>query len=289
MLKTRLIGVLIIRNGIVVQSIGFKDYLPVGSPAIAVDYLNRWGIDEIVMLDIDATPSARKPMVEELADYSKHCQVPLTVGGGISKIKDIEQIIRKGADKVVINSAAVGKPELISEGARLFGSQCIVGSMDARFLGNGGYETFTCSGKKPSGFTAAEHARFLEDNGAGEIFLNSIDRDGSKKGYDLELIRLVVESVRIPVIVCGVVDHPEHFASAMQHGVSAVAAANFFHYTEHSAIIAKRYLESTGTRLRLDTYADYSSFEFTESGRAAKMSDLVLDQLRFEYTPEEVI
>lgn len=289
MLKTRLVGVLIIKNEIVVQSIGFNRFLPVGAPEIAIEHLNRWGIDEIVSLDIDATPMSLKPKYQKIETFSKHCQVPLTVGGGISDIRDLEKIIRLGADKVVINTAAALNPSLITQGAKIFGSQCIMVSIDCRRSKGDKYETFVASGKRPSGWTPSEHARMAEDKGAGEILLTSMDRDGGKNGFDLDLIRQVVGAVSIPVIVCGGVGHPRHFSEAMQYSVSAVAAANFFHYTEHSAITAKRYLEEKGIQLRLDTYADYDGFKFDEDGRLAKVSDATLDQLRFEYTPEEII
>jgi cyclase len=288
-LKTRVVAVLVVKDGIVVQSIGFGRYLPVGVPSIAVEYLNRWGIDEIVLLDIHATPENRRPGSELIAIYSRHAQVPFAVGGGIRDDHDIDRIIRSGADKVVVNTAAVENPALITEGARRYGNQCIVVSIDAREVSPGRYEAFTRSGRQGTGHTPADLARLAEEHGAGEILLTSIDRDGSKRGYDAELVTPVVNAVRIPVIVCGGVGGPQDLLEGVRLGASAVAAANFFHYTEHSVAVAKRFLRSMGAEVRLDTVVAYDGFGFDPAGRLARASDTTLDRLRFEHIPEEVI
>jgi cyclase len=288
-LKTRIIGVLVVKGGTVVQSVRFHRYLPVGAAPISVEYLNRWGIDEIVILDIDATPMSRPPDYEKIQECSRYCQVPLAVGGGIRSVSHIEKLIRSGADKVVINSAAVTNPRLMTEGTKLFGNQCMIASIDAKCVGDREYEVFIHSGKVSTGYSPRDFARIAEQHGAGEILLNSIDRDGSKLGYDLELIRQVVDAVNIPMIVCGGVSHPRHFLEPMDLGVSAVAAANFFHYTEHSVIVAKGFLARGARRLRSDMYTTYEGHDFDENGRASKVSDSILEGLRFEYIPEEVI
>jgi len=288
-LKTRVIGVLAVKDEVVVQSIGFKQYLPVGVPSIAVEHLNRWGIDEIVLLDIHATLEGRRLRHDLVAEYSRHGQVPFAVGGGIGDIHDVERLIRAGADKVVVNTAAAAQPQLIAESAREFGNQCIVVSIDARRVGPGRYEAFTRSGRQATGRTPVELACVAERHGAGEIFLTSIDRDGSKAGYDADLITPVVEAVRIPVIVCGGVGRPVHLVEGIRLGASAVAAANFFHYTEHSVAVAKRYAENLGASVRLDTIVGYAGFEHNADGRLKKADDSVLEELRFVYIPEEVI
>jgi len=288
-LKTRVIGVLAVKDGLVVQSVGFRRYLPVGVPAIAVEYLNRWGIDEIVLLDIRATVDGRRPQFDLIAEYSKHGQVPFAVGGGIRDIYDIDSLMRAGADKVVINTAAVEQPTLISEGARRYGNQCIVVSLDARLVAPGRYGVFTRSGRQATGHAPVELARRAEQYGAGEILLTSIDRDGSKQGYDANLIAPVVNAVRIPVIVCGGVDRPAHLLEGIRLGASAVAAANFFHYTEHSVAVAKHFLETLGAGVRLDTLVTYDGFDHDGNGRLGKVDDDVLDRLRFKHVPEEVI
>jgi imidazole glycerol-phosphate synthase subunit HisF len=290
MLKIRLIGVLVIKEGIVVQSIGFNTYLPVGSPKIAIDYLNQWGIDEIIVLDIDSAKLNIQPDFTKMKGYFRNCHVPLAFGGGIRTVEQIKKIIQSGADKVSINSGFFNNLELIEEGARLFGSQCIVVSIDAKKDENGLYRAFVNSGKKDTGVTPIELAKKAEESGAGEILINSIDRDGTKKGYDLSLIQQITESVDIPVIACGGVGHPIHFAEALTTiDVSAVAAANFFHFSEQSVTTTKSYLEARNCDMRLDSYATYRGYQFDELGRIAKIDDQNLEKLRFEYIPEEVI
>lgn len=290
MLKKRIIACLIIKSGIVVQSIGFRRYLPVGRPSVAIEFLNSWGVDEIVLLDIDAPAEGRAPNYRLVAEASEYSLVPLTVGGGIRSVNDMRETLRSGADKICINQAAIKNPELIREGAAIFGSQCIIVSMDVRRNDRGEAEIFLDSGRKPSGLDPFQFALKAEQLGAGEFLLNSIDRDGSKKGYDLELVRKLTESVGIPVIICGGVGHPGHFLEGFRAGnVSAVAAANFFHFTEQSVITAKSFLKRSGTDIRLDTYADYSSHRFEEDGRISKRSDEELAELIFEYIPKEVI
>ncbi len=289
MLKKRIVGVLALKGGIVVQSLGFSRFLPVGSPVVAVEFLNRWGIDEIVLLDIEATRQGRKFDFGLIPPCARHCQVPLAVGGGLSEIADIENLIRAGADKVVINSRLTTDPALIGEGARLFGSQCLVASIDARRLAGERFEAYSHGGTRPLGMSPVELARRAEGLGAGEILITSIDRDGSQAGYDLELIRQVSEAVRIPVIAGGGVGHPKHFLEAMPFQVAALAAANFFHYTETSAIVAKAFMRAAGGETRLETQATYEGFGFDDDGRAAKLNDAILEKLRFEYLPEEVI
>lgn len=287
--KKRLIGCLVVKGGIVVQSIGFKRYLPVGKPEIAVEFLTNWGIDEIVLLDISATAEGRGPDFAMVARVSKKCFVPLAVGGGIKNVEDIHHLIRHGADKVVINTAAVKDPQFITQAAEVFGNQCIVVSIDAKKTAKS-YEVFLDSGRKPTGKSPVELAQQAQQSGAGEIFLNSIDRDGSKQGYDVALIKEVSQAVVIPVIACGGAGHPEHFAQAFAQGsASAVAAANYFHFTEHSPIVTKAFLKEDQVDMRLDSYATYADFTFDGMGRIAKRSKEYLDKLRFEYQPKEVI
>jgi cyclase len=289
MLKMRVVGVVVVKNGLAVQSIGFRTYLPIGAPEIAINYLDRWGIDEIVVLDITATAEGREPTAEQVRSYAQQCQVPLTVGGGIRDVADITRSIQAGADKVLVNTALVTKPDLVTQAVSLFGSQCIVASIDARRQEDGSYVAHTHGGTRSAGLAVHELARRAEDLGAGELLINSIDRDGAKTGYELDLLRSVVDAVSIPVIACGGAGHPEHLREAMRCGVSAVAAANFFHYTEHSVIVTKQYLKSSQEAIRVDSYANYGGFEFDPAGRAAKLPDGRLEALRFHYIPEEKI
>jgi cyclase len=288
--KRRLIACLVIKNGIVVQSIGFRKYLPVGRPEIAVEFLNTWGIDEIILLNIDATAQKRGPNFKMVEAVSKKCFVPLTVGGGISDIEQMRHLIRHGADKITINTAAIKNCGLIKQASDVLGNQCIVVSMDVRKNADGKYEVFANSGRESTGMSPVELAKRAEEYEAGEIFLNSIDRDGSKQGYDVELIRQVSEAVSIPVIACGGVGHPKHFLEGLINGkATAVAAANYFHFTEHSPITTKSFLKGKDVDVRLDSYATYDGFAFEDMGRVTKRSEEYLDKLRFEYQKEEVI
>lgn len=289
MLKRRLTAILIVKDGIVVQSVGFAKYLPVGNPMIAAESLNRWGIDEIVLLDMSATPAGNGPDYELIKKVSKKCFVPLTVGGGVSSIDEMRKLTHYGADKAAINTAALEDPSIIEECAKVFGQQCVVVSMDVKGS-NGKYEVFADSGKRATGKTPVEWAKEAESRGAGEILLNSIDRDGAKKGYDIALAGLVADAVTIPVIACGGAGHPEHFLElAVRTGASALAAGNFFNFTEHSPITVKSYLVKAGVDVRLDTYAHYRDSQLDAAGRVAKREELYLEKLKFEYHPEEVI
>ncbi|ODS33751.1 MAG: imidazole glycerol phosphate synthase subunit HisF [Candidatus Scalindua rubra] len=285
MLKKRLLASLIVSNGIVVQSIGFKKYLPVGRPHIAVEYLNYWGIDEIVLLDINATLEKREPDYDCILECAKYCFVPLTVGGGIRTVNQIRNVLSAGADKVSINSVFLENPDFISEAAAIFGEQCIVVSIDVY-----GGSVYSYKDKKTLNQSPVIFARKAEQCGAGEIFLNSVDRDGSKMGYDLDLIHIVTESVNIPVVACGGAGHPAHFHKALLvENLSGVAAGNYFHFTEHSVIVTKAYLESQKVSTRLNTYADYRDNNIDVNGRRTRKSDEVLQSLRFKDYPQEVI
>ena len=290
MLKKRIVAVLVIKDGIVVQSIGFRKYLPVGDPLIAVEFLNSWGIDEIILLDIDATNKKRGPDFELISSLSKKCFVPLTVGGGIKTLEDIRKLIHFGADKIAINKVTLERPDIIGEASRVFGTQCIVVSMDVKRLGKHRYEVFSDSGSASTGKDPVAWAREAERLGAGEILLNSIDNDGAKAGYDLDLIKMISDKIEIPVIVCGGVGHPDHFLEGLTSGgASAAAAGNFFHFTEHSPIITKAYLKRQRSDVRFDSYAKYAGFDFGAKGRISKKDESYLEKLRFEYQPEEVI
>ncbi len=291
MLKKRLVACIVVRGGIAVQSIGFKKYLPIGSAVIAAEFLNKWGIDEIILVDIDNIARKKGVDFSMITEISKKIFVPLTVAGGIRNLEDIRKIVRCGADKISINKLALTNPKIIKEASEIFGSQCIAVSIDAKLNKNGVYKVFSDSGATETDFGAAQWAKQAESLGAGEIFLNSIDRDGSKKGYDLDLVRTISSAVNIPVIAAGGAGHPRHFLEGILDGnASAVAAGNFFHFTEHSPIIVKSYLRRHNIDIRLETYADYDDIDFDEeSGRITKKPDSFLEKLRFEYMSEEII
>jgi cyclase len=277
------------RDGLIVQSIGFKRFLPIGSAKIAVEFVTNWDVDEIFLVDITATAEGRTPDYDLISRVSKRSFVPLTYGGGLHTIDDIRKVIRSGADKISINSEALNNRDFIRESSRIFGSQCIVVSIDVR-INNGDYEVVGDNGRKFTGLGPVEWAKRVEELGAGEIFLNSVDRDGSKMGYDIPLIRMVADSVAIPVIACGGVGKMEDFPEGIMSGkASAVSAANIFHYIEHSTIVAKAYLRRSGIDVRLNTAAKYDGFEFDELGRLIKKDDTNLEQILFKKSVKENI
>lgn len=283
MLKKRLIATLILRDGLIVQSFGFKNYLPIGKPRFPIEFVVRWDVDEIVLLDISATSIRRSPEAEVLAMLSQFCYVPLTVGGGIRSVDDVRQVIRSGADKVAVNTHALTRPELISEIANTFGSQCVAVSIDCRRETDGRYQVYTCSGSKATGLDPGQWAQRCADLGAGEIFLNSIDRDGMRSGYDIKLIKHVASSVSIPVIACGGVGKFNHFAPGiLEGGASAVAAGNIFHHIEHSTIFAKAHMHCSGIDVRLDSRAKYENREFDEDGRLIMLSADYLSEVELQ-------
>jgi len=290
MLCRRIIATLVIKNGWVVQSIGFKKYLPVGSVDVSIEFLNQWGIDEIVLLDIDATPEGREPNYELIQRVSKKNFVPLTVGGGIKNVQVMRKLIQSGADKISLNQAALHNPSLIEEAATVLGRQCLVVSMDVKRITKSRYEIFVNSGKAPTGVDPIEWSRRVEALGAGEILVSSIDRNGSKEGYDCSLIRQISDAVTLPVIASGGAGHPKHFLEGFLKGqATALSAGNFFHFTEHSVTVVKAFLRKRGLSVRQGVYANYEGSRFLASGRIAKSSESYLENLKYTHIPEEVI
>lgn len=260
MLKSRLIPTILVRDGWLVQSIQFQRYLPIGKPKIAIEFFNRWDVDEIVVLDISADRTQTKALLELTSHISRIAYIPLMVGGGIGSLEDIRELLHVGADKVAINTQAVLSPALIREAALMFGSQEIVVSIDAKRAEDGRYEVFINGGRTPTGLEAAAHARNMEQLGAGEILLNSIDRDGTKLGYDVELIRQVASAVNIPVIALGGVGSVSDFPRAiLEGGADAASAANIFHYIEHSTIQAKAAMRKAGVDVRMASTVRYET------------------------------
>ena len=264
MLKKRLIATLTLLDGIVVQSINFKKYLPVGKHKIAVEFLSDWDVDEIVVLDIFATKNGQFFDLNTIRSISKQCFIPLTVGGGIKSVDHIREVLSSGADKISINTAAIDSPDFITDGARVFGGQCIVVSMDVGKNESGQYEVYRL-GSQPTGLDPIGWAQTIESKGAGELLVNSIDRDGSKLGYDIDLIRMISNSVQIPVIALGGVGRPMHFVEGIKNGgVDAVAAGNIFHWSEHSAIWFKSFMHQANVPVRLNRSVNYLDIQFGE-------------------------
>lgn len=291
MIATRLIGVVLVKDGWVVQSIKFNQFLPIGKPEIAIDYLDRWGIDEIVLLDISRDRKGKNRSYESLRKYVRNSRTPVAIGGGISSVIDAQQCIRYGADKVVINTAFFENPRLIRDLSSVLGCQAVVVSIDAKLTNSGQYQVVYNSASVVSNLPVTEAVQLAEENGAGEIFINSVEADGSKTGYDLRLARQVLKSVTIPVVICGGVGQPTHFQEPIDLGVSGIAAGNYFHFNEHSVIKVKRLLQSCfgSSKIRLDTQANYINTRFDKSGNILPREEDYLDSLKHEYLPEEVI
>ncbi|MBI5482355.1 MAG: imidazole glycerol phosphate synthase subunit HisF [Deltaproteobacteria bacterium] len=252
MLKTRIMPTLLFKDLGLVKGIGFDSWRRVGSVMQAVKVYNLREVDELVFVDISATRDGRTPDLETVDTIADECFMPLTVGGGVRTIEDFRNLLRVGADKVAVNTAAVLNPSLIAEAARTFGEQCVVVSIDARRRPGGGHEVFTHAGTQPTGLDVVDFAREVERRGAGEILLTSIERDGTMSGYDLELVSSVSAAVGIGVIASGGAGRYHHMAEAILRGrASAVAAAAIFHYTEQTPLEAKRHLKERGIPVRL--------------------------------------
>lgn len=250
MLKTRIIPVLLLKNGRMVKGKKFKDFRDVGDPVSAARIYNAQNADELIILDIDATHQNRNVVVDIIERVSKECFMPLAVGGGIRSGADIRSLLLAGADKVVITTAAVEDPEFIREAARDFGSQCIVAGIDV-MREESGYSVWTHSGTKRTPLDLLQHVRGLERNGAGEIFVNAIDRDGMMCGYDLELAEMVQRSTSLPVIIAGGAGNFEHLRDAILRAkVHAVGCSSVFHFGDNNPIRARAYLKNAGIPMK---------------------------------------
>lgn len=251
MLAKRIIPCLDVKDARVVKGINFVNLKDAGDPTESAAVYSKEGADEIVYLDITASIEKRKAIIEVVKKTAEQVFIPLTVGGGIRDLKDIKLLLKAGADKVSINTAAVENPSLIKKASEEFGSQCIVVAIDAK-KDIGGWKVYTYGGRKFTGLDALEWAKKVEDLGAGEILLTSMDKDGTKDGYDLELTRTISEAVNIPVIASGGAGNLEHLYQALTVGrADAVLAASIFHYGEYSIREAKQYLKSKGIPVRL--------------------------------------
>jgi len=250
MLTVRIIPCLDVRDGRVVKGVQFQGLRDAGDPAEQAALYDSQGADEITLLDVSATPEERKTALGTVAAVRERISLPLTVGGGVRGVGDALALLAAGADKVGVNTAAVENPELIAELADRFGSQCAVLAIDASRRDGGGFEVITHSGKKRTGMDAVEWAEKASDLGAGEILLTSWDRDGTKSGYDLELISAVAAAVCVPIVASGGASDASHMAAAVRAGASAVLAASIFHYGEHTVGSLKAELAAMGLEVR---------------------------------------
>ena len=257
MLKARIIPCLDVEGGRVVKGVNFVDLVDAGDPVEQARIYDREGADELCFLDITASHENRDTILDVVRRTAEQCFMPLTVGGGVRGIDDIRGLLLAGADKVSINTAAVKDPEFVGRAAEKFGSQCIVVAIDAKATGDGRFEIFTHGGRRPTGIEAVGWARRLADYGAGEILLTSMDRDGTKQGFDIPLTRAVVDAVKVPVIASGGVGTLDHMVEGIAEGhASAVLAASIFHFGTYTIAQTKAHMAMAGVPVRQDPLQD---------------------------------
>ena len=251
MLKTRIIPCLDVADGRVVKGVNFVDLIDAGDPVAAARAYDAAGADEICFLDIHATHENRGTMFDLVTRTAEQCFVPLTVGGGVRTAEDVRALLLAGADKVSFNSAAVADPDVIARAADRFGSQCVICAIDAKTVAGGGWEIFTHGGRRPTGIDAVAFARTVAERGAGEILLTSMDRDGTRDGFDIEMLKAVGAVATVPLIASGGVGDLDHLVQgATEGGADAVLAASIFHFGEHTVADAKRHLAGAGVAVR---------------------------------------
>ncbi len=253
MLKIRIIPCLDVNNGRVVKGVNFVDLIDAGDPVKQAEFYSKKGADEVTFLDITASSDGREAMYDVIEKTASVCFIPLTVGGGIRSLDDMKKFLSLGADKVSINSSAVLDPNLISEGAKYLGKQCIVVAVDAKKNSSGHWDVYTHGGRKNTGLDVVKWCEVAESKGAGEILLTSMDRDGTKAGFDLELLNIISKKVKIPVIASGGVGELIHFKDGVLKGhASALLAASIFHFGTFTIKEVKKYLSSFGIPVRMD-------------------------------------
>ncbi|MEX1037002.1 MAG: imidazole glycerol phosphate synthase subunit HisF [Sneathiella sp.] len=256
MLKARIIPCLDVKDGRVVKGVNFVDLVDAGDPVEQARLYDKQGADELCFLDITATSDNRETIYDVVRRTAEQCFMPLTVGGGVRQVEDVRKLLLAGADKVSINSAAVKRPEFVREAAEQFGSQCIVVAIDAKQTGPDKFEIFTHGGREPTGIDAVEWAKRMTEYGAGEILLTSMDRDGTRSGFNIPLTSAVADAIPVPVIASGGVGTLDHLAEGIRDGhATAVLAASIFHFGEFTIKQAKEAMFQAGIAVRRETEA----------------------------------
>ncbi len=268
MARTRFISIINILNKKVVQSYNFKRYLPIGDPKIAIDYMNNWGIDEIILLDIKNSITKKNFLIKNLKKMTRDCQTPLAAGGGIDNIRQVEKIIKNGADKVVLNSGTQINKNLIRQSSHEFGSQAIVYSLDIK-KEKGKFYFYKYSGTEKNSEDILDHLKKIQDEGAGEILINSIDQDGTGKGFEISFLKKYKKFINIPIILCGGYGNFNHIIKVLDQDISGFGIGNYLHHYEHSVkLIKKKIFEINGKKsVRFENKNNYHSHQVDLSGR----------------------
>lgn len=289
MLNKRIIAIVVVKNNIVVQSFNFSNYLPIGSPEITLEYLNNWGIDEIIYLDIDATKLKSEPNYLKIKNSTKKCYVPITYGGGIRSLDQISKLMDCGIDKISLNQTVLKNPSFIQKVANRYGNQCVVCSLDLMYTKDG-LKTFDYIKKNVLDELPYDLIRKYEENGAGELLINFVNRDGMYNGFEIDEIQKICDITNIPVIAAGGAKNGYSYVDLFSKTkVDAGCAGNYFHFTEHSVTKTKAILNNYVNDIRIDETLNYQKNKFDKTGRLIKKLDSDLEKMLYIKIKEDRI